>query len=286
MALAPKGSAPPIFDLKSASLPLVALLLKTADLDELREEFERRFADTPQFFGHDPVLIDLAALGGEDVALDFRRPAPAPARAPDPCRWRCAAARRSSMRPRSKPGCPRQPTKAAAELVRPEPVVRTLVREVERRSDPRGRARGAHHGRPRSSSTVRLRSGQQVYAKGGDLVVLAMVNFGAELIADGSIHVYAPMRGKAIAGARGNTEAQDLCHRLEPELLAIAGTYRTSENPLPDEVRGKPAQIRLDGDKLLIEPLEALTPRRAAHHRTALIASDPLLPITHNIAPI
>jgi septum site-determining protein MinC len=100
-----------------------------------------------------------------------------------------------------------------------------------------------------------LRSGQQVYARGGDLVVLGAVNFGAELIADGSIHVYAPLRGKAIAGARGNTSARIFSTCMEPELISIAGTYRTTDNPLPAEVIGKPAQIRLDGERLVYEPL-------------------------------
>ncbi|MGP1682769.1 MAG: septum site-determining protein MinC, partial [Giesbergeria sp.] len=100
-----------------------------------------------------------------------------------------------------------------------------------------------------------LRSGQQVYARGADLVVLAMVSFGAEVIADGNIHVYAPLRGRAIAGARGNTAARIFSTCLEPQLVSIAGNYRTTETELPDNVRGKPAQVRLDGEKLLIEPL-------------------------------
>ncbi|MGS0754583.1 septum site-determining protein MinC [Roseateles sp. GG27B] len=87
-------------------------------------------------------------------------------------------------------------------------------------------------------------------------MVLALVSHGAEVIADGSIHVYAPLRGKAIAGARGDTEARIFAASMEPELISIAGIYRTSENPLPDDVQGKPAQIRLDGEKLLIEALK------------------------------
>ncbi|HEY1091154.1 MAG TPA: septum site-determining protein MinC, partial [Burkholderiaceae bacterium] len=101
-----------------------------------------------------------------------------------------------------------------------------------------------------------LRSGQQVYAKGADLVIMALVNHGAEVIADGSIHVYAPLRGKAIAGARGNAEARIFAVSLEAELIAIAGIYRTTENPLPADVLGKPAQVRLDGEKLVMEPLK------------------------------
>jgi len=100
-----------------------------------------------------------------------------------------------------------------------------------------------------------LRSGQQVYAKGGDLIITAVVNHGAEVIADGSIHVYAPLRGKAIAGAKGNTEARIFATCMEPELLSIAGTYRTTENPLPANVKGKPAQIRLEGERLVFDPI-------------------------------
>jgi septum site-determining protein MinC len=84
-----------------------------------------------------------------------------------------------------------------------------------------------------------VRSGQQIYARGRDLVVLAMVNTGAEIIADGHIHVYAPLRGKAMAGARGNTEARIFALSLEAELISIAGIYRTSENPLPAQVQGE-----------------------------------------------
>ena len=105
-----------------------------------------------------------------------------------------------------------------------------------------------------------LRSGQQVYARGRDLVVLAMVNAGAEVIADGHIHVYAPLRGKAMAGARGNMDARIFALELNAELLSIAGVYRTSEPPRPAQVQGKPAQVRLvatpDGDKLVFDAMQ------------------------------
>ena len=100
-----------------------------------------------------------------------------------------------------------------------------------------------------------------MYARGRDLVILSMVNPGAEVIADGSIHVYAPLRGKAIAGARGNPDARIFSLALDAELLSIAGVYRTSDTPLPANVQGKPAQVRLmaneDGDKLVINPMES-----------------------------
>lgn len=101
-----------------------------------------------------------------------------------------------------------------------------------------------------------LRSGQQVYARGADLIVLGLVSHGAEVIADGHIHVYGALRGKAIAGARGFAEARIFAHSLEAELLSIAGTFRTSEKGLPAEVQAKPAQVRLEGDKLVMEALK------------------------------
>ncbi|MFP3185648.1 MAG: septum site-determining protein MinC, partial [Paraburkholderia sp.] len=99
-----------------------------------------------------------------------------------------------------------------------------------------------------------LRSGQRIYAK-GDLVVLGLVSYGAEVIAEGNIHIYAPLRGRALAGVQGNHDARIFCTCLEPELISIAGIYRTTETPLPADVLGKPVQIWLDEEKLMIEPL-------------------------------
>jgi len=90
-----------------------------------------------------------------------------------------------------------------------------------------------------------LRSGQQVYAKGGDLIILAAVNPGAEVIADGNIHVYAPLRGRALAGARGNAEARILTTVFAAELVSIAGIYRTFEDGVPAKLANKPVQVRL-----------------------------------------
>jgi septum site-determining protein MinC len=95
-----------------------------------------------------------------------------------------------------------------------------------------------------------VRAGQRIYARGADLVVNAIVNPGAELIADGSIHVYAPLRGRALAGASGNNEARIFTLSMEAELVSIAGTYRTFESGLPQDLAKKPAQVRLAGDRI------------------------------------
>jgi septum site-determining protein MinC len=95
-----------------------------------------------------------------------------------------------------------------------------------------------------------VRAGTRIYARGADLVVMAAVNNGAEIIADGSIHVYAPLRGRALAGASGNTDARIFTTSMEAELVSIAGVYRTFENSLPADLAQKPVQIRLTGDRL------------------------------------
>ncbi len=100
-----------------------------------------------------------------------------------------------------------------------------------------------------------VRTGQQVYAKDADLVVMALVSNGAEVIADGNIHVYAPLRGRALAGARGDANARIFTTCMEAELVSIAGVYRTLDESLPPSLKSKPAQVLLNEDKLVIETL-------------------------------
>ena len=97
-----------------------------------------------------------------------------------------------------------------------------------------------------------VRSGQQIYARGGDLIITTSVSAGAEVIADGSIHVYGALRGRALAGVQGDATARIFCSQLGAELVSIAGHYRVAED-LDARQLGRPVQIRLEGDKLLIE---------------------------------
>lgn len=107
-----------------------------------------------------------------------------------------------------------------------------------------------------------LRSGQQIYARGGDLVVLAAVNAGAEVIADGSIHIYAPLRGRALAGAGGAVDARIFCTRFDAELVSVAGLYRTFDTGVPVDLAGRPVQVRLserqgeETGRLIVEALQ------------------------------
>jgi septum site-determining protein MinC len=106
-----------------------------------------------------------------------------------------------------------------------------------------------------------VRAGQRIYARGTDLIITAVVNNGAEIIADGSIHVYAQLNGRALAGASGNAAARIFALSMQPELVSIAGVYRTFDEDMPAELGKGPAQIRLTGDRLDI--LSLSSPSRA-----------------------
>jgi len=248
MTVSLAGRAPATFEIKSANLPLVSLLLKSVDLGLMADELQARFGDIPGFFDHDPLVVDLSpiAAASPDEIPDFAALLPLlrmqgllPVAVRGGTAPQMAAAltaglapARDLLMPATRAAC--EPTPTAVQPIPDGPPAGALVID-----------------RP-------LRSGQQVYARGRDLVVMSMVNAGAEVIADGHIHVYAPLRGKAIAGARGNTEARILSLCLEPELLSIAGVYRTSEIPLPPQLHGKPTQVRLVGGtegKLVMEPI-------------------------------
>jgi septum site-determining protein MinC len=233
------------FEIKSASLPLVSFVLKSADITLIAQDLQTRLGDTPDFFDNDPVLVDLQHLEDQAGPLDLPallqllrsfRMNPVALR-PNNAAHEAAATLAGLFLTTEARTLP--PSPAMQEVVREVEVIREVVREV---------AIGG------SAMVVDkpLRSGQHVYAKGRDLVVLAMVNPGAEIMADGHIHVYAPLRGKAIAGAKGDTSARIFTHSLEAELLSIAGVYRTSDAPLPKEVAGKAAQVWLVGDKLVM----------------------------------
>ena len=233
------------FEIKSASLPLVSFMVKSADITVVAQDLQTRLGDTPDFFDNDPVLVDLQHLDDQAGPLDLPalvqllrsfRMNPVALR-PNNAAHEAAAILAGLFLTTEARTLPQNP--ATQEVVREVEVIREVVREVTT-------------GGSAMVVDKPLRSGQHVYAKGRDLVVLAMVNPGAEIMADGHIHVYAPLRGKAIAGAKGDTSARIFTHSLEAELLSIAGVYRTSDTPLPKEVAGKAAQVWLAGDKLVM----------------------------------
>ncbi|MGF6757297.1 septum site-determining protein MinC [Paraburkholderia sp. GAS42] len=268
----------PFFELRSGSVDTLLFVVKTTDLDAIRAELTRRFEATPEFFANDTVAIDVRRL-----AADERVPLADIAQLLDSVRMRpvgivADAAQQSwateaglpfleARDPRgakanggeagdeagdsagaSEPAQGNAQTQAQASLA-----LDAASNTASAETQPAEPVRVAT-----SAQTLviekPLRSGQRIYAK-GDLVVLGLVSYGAEVIAEGNIHIYAPLRGRALAGVQGNHDARIFCTCLEPELISIAGIYRTTENPLPADVLGKAVQIRLDEEKLMIEPL-------------------------------
>ncbi|MBC7375860.1 MAG: septum site-determining protein MinC, partial [Burkholderiaceae bacterium] len=189
MTVATAGRAPATFEIKSANLPLVALLLKSADLAALSADLARRFGDIPDFFDNEPLVVDLTPLQLADATtqgleVDFpalltllRQYRVAPVAARGGSAAQMASALKAGLA-------------AAQDAVPVEPASERAAKSASKTPAPKQApdvpAPGA------LIITKPLRSGQQVYAKGRDLVVMAMVNVGAEVIADGHIHVYAP----------------------------------------------------------------------------------------------
>ena len=273
MAVAPKANASSTFEIKSAALTLVAVAIKTSDLARLGQGLTSRFGGNGTPFDQEPVAIDVSALRETDDTVDFialmallraHGMVPIAVRGGSPAQMDAASAVGLAEAHPHAPGVPAVRAEAvvvAAPMTQaPAPVAAVAAAPATPASPPTPAAPAAPvpSAPPRRHAVVvdkPLRSGQQVYAKDADLIVLAVVSFGAEVIADGNIHVYAPLRGRALAGAHGDTSARIFTTCLEPQLVSIAGIYRTTEKELPADVLGKPAQVWLDGDSLVIEPL-------------------------------
>ena len=237
-------------ELKSAALTLMALVLKTIDLALLAEELSQRADAMPGLFDDEPVVVDLSFVREAEDPVDFdllvgllMQHGMRPVAVRGGSAEQMAAALASGLLEAPEGARP-----ALREVAAPEVVERIVEKIVEVQLPPLPPPAPLVIDKP-------LRSGQQVYAQGRDLIVLALVSFGAEVIADGDIHVYAPLRGRAHAGKSGNTAARIYCHCMQAQVLAIAGVLRTTDDVLPDGVVGQAAMVRLDGEQLVVERL-------------------------------
>jgi septum site-determining protein MinC len=263
----------PFFELRSGTVDLLHFVVKTIDLGQLRAELGRRFESTPAFFAGESVAIDvrrLTSMGAlrlewiEALLVEFKMRAAGVVINPEQREWAEAQ------------GAPilesREKRAASAEEAKDTPEAPDIRAEGSESEAVLGAAANPHAAdaadtasapQPNDAPSIYtptliidrpLRSGQRIYAE-GDVVVLGLVSYGAEIIAEGNIHIYAPLRGRALAGVHGNLGARIFCTCLEPELISIAGIYRTTEHPLAADFLGKSVQIRLDDEKLIFEPL-------------------------------
>ncbi len=269
-------------DFKSATLYAVRVVLHSANLNELLEALERRMADARGFFEDEPVVVDTSGLADtidwpafiDALRQHQLRPIGAVGNAANLEQARkvgLEAVDLSHGVARAMPSpSPASPAVAApASAVDPAGTTTLPTETVGRHPDEPARAATSSDESTSTSSASAaadtaappmiidrpLRSGQRIYARNADLIVVGMVSQGAEVIADGNIHVYGPLRGKAMAGAKGDTSARIFTTQLDPELLAIAGVYRVIESALDPQVLNQPAIVHLGGETLQIVPV-------------------------------
>lgn len=261
------GNAVPSYEqageLKMGQVGIANLRVRTLDVDKLGAEMRDRVSRAPKLFARAAVVVDFGGL----------------ARTPDAATARALvdALRDAGVIPVAlaygtadnetlavELGLPllakfRAQYESATQAEAP-PQDATTSRRVEppkaepARTTTPDTARGSG-GQPGQIQSAPVRSGQQVYAENRDLTVLTAVGAGAEVIADGSIHIYGPLRGRALAGAQGNTQARIFCREFQAELVAVAGHYKVLED-IPKELRGRPVQVWLHTDASGAEELK------------------------------
>ncbi|HET6603385.1 MAG TPA: septum site-determining protein MinC [Xanthomonadaceae bacterium] len=260
MPAAAAGALEPAGELKFGQVGLANLRVLSLEIERLAAEMRERVLRAPRLFARAPVVVDFGSLSAcPDAAtartlLDALRDAGV---LPVGLAFGAAAVEALAVElslpvlarfraQYERPPAAQAPDEAPAH---PEAQVEAQVQEAHDASAPgRPPATGAlQHAQP-------VRSGQQVYAHGRDLIVTATVGAGAEVIADGCVHVYGSLRGRALAGARGDTGARIFCRDFQAELVAIAGHYRVLEE-IPAELRGRSVQVWLQGESLCLREL-------------------------------
>ncbi|MFI4919906.1 MAG: septum site-determining protein MinC [Legionellales bacterium] len=227
------------FRLKGRLYTFTVLLVLNTDKDVFAQQFAELVVKAPKFFDNTPVVFDLSAVNHLELDLHAL----------------FQIAREHGMIPVAvQGGSPLQDTLAQCQGV----AVFNAAISQDKSAIERSHENMVHdlvkNNEFSKSKLVNtpVRSGQQVVAKGSDLIITAAVSHGAELLADGSIHVYGALRGRALAGISGNLDARIFCQSLEAELVSIAGFYRLSDAIEP--IHG-PCQIYLFNEHIHIEPL-------------------------------
>ncbi|MGR9115007.1 MAG: septum site-determining protein MinC [Gammaproteobacteria bacterium] len=237
----------PAVEFKSSTFSVPVLVLAVQDLTVIEHQLLQKIKQAPEFFKNSPLLLDLQELNKQQLDLDItlaikllRDLGLLPIGIRGGTAEQNEAALALNIPKLSVQSSPSQDTQQKSQKIMPEPEV---VAEPEQE---------AQHV-PTRIITQPVRSGQRLYVA-GDLVVLAQVSAGAEIMAEGNIHVYSTLRGRALAGVQGDTEARIFCSDLQAELVSIAGNYKISED-LDESVRSKPVQIYLNDKALIIQDL-------------------------------
>ncbi len=274
-------------DFKSATLYAIRVVLQHADTQSLIKALKKRMADAGAFFENEPVVIDAGAVEATidwvpllKAFADHRLPVIGVVAQGDnltaakACGLAAVDLSTSPVRNASdtqtaasvaEPVTANVPTPAAADGIADATESAPTTSEGKVQASATAGTQptkntATNNDTPAAAPTMvvrgPLRSGQRVYARQCDLIVMGVVSRGAEVIADGNIHVYGPLRGKAMAGARGDTAARIFTTGLDAELVAVAGIYRVIDANLPADLHQRPAVIQLQKDALHLTPLE------------------------------
>jgi len=232
------------FQLKGTTMTLVVLELRSHNPDTFNEQLMDIVQQAPQFFDRSPLLINLAKLDEPEALVDVELLLKqCRARKLQPVAFKSVPPNLLDAVNASGLACLPEATSQLASrelaLQPTEPVIKTEVHEVPV-------ARGT------KVITRPVRSGQQVYAEGSDLVVLANVSEGAEVLADGSVHIYGALRGRALAGVRGAQDARIFCQEMDAELVSVAGNFLPSD-AIDSDMTKHAVQVYLDGESLKVE---------------------------------
>ena len=246
-------------DLRFGQVGIACVRVRRVDAAALCDELERRVRSAPQLFSRAAVVLDLSHLldlpddGTVDALLEAVRSAGMlPVGLAYGTSETEALAKRMGLPLIAKFRAAYEPANGASVATPAEPTSHPepapTVREPILAAPAADQAHGAMH------HDGNVRSGQQIYARDRDIVVTGAVANGAEVIADGHIHIYGSLRGRAMAGAQGDEKARIYISDFRAELVAIAGQYRVFEQ-IPDDLKGQSVQCWLDGEKLLIAKL-------------------------------
>jgi septum site-determining protein MinC len=250
----------PAGELKIGQVGIANLRIRTLDVAQLASEMRERVARAPKLFARAAVVIDFGGLARTpdhataQALLDALREAGVLPVAlaygtsdNDALAQQLGLPLLAKFRAQYEPadGAPRTEPAAAPQAAEPRAA----------KAEPAPSRPAASGGEPGLIQSAPVRSGQQVYADNRDLTVLTTVGAGAEVIADGSIHIYGPLRGRALAGAQGNEKARIFCREFHAELVAVAGHYKVLDD-IPKELRGKPVQVWLDHHELKLAALD------------------------------
>ncbi len=226
-----------VLEFKSSTFSVPVLVLSNNDLDAIEQQLQKKIQLAPEFFKNSPIVFDVQELNAQKIDIDIAALA--------------NVIRKFGLMPIGIRGGNEQQAKSALDLHIP---VYSIHNNLS--SDAPKQQKNTTQTTEISSATLitqPIRSGQRIYAK-GDLIIMAQVSAGAEIMAEGNIHIYNTLRGRALAGVQGNPDARIFCFDLQAELISIAGNYKISED-IKDSTRNKPVQIYLEEHTLFIQDI-------------------------------